>query len=864
MFDRLQYIASKHGISANALKELELLYEAIAPRIPTQRINGAGDIDRTSSPVENEDFRSRYQILRIIGIGGFSEVHEAWDRHVQRRVALKIQNPLRHSPEDDARFREEIRIVARLEHPGIVPIYDWGTLPDGRLGFAMKLVQGETIRAQISRLHALEGPEFIQALRRLVDNFRRLCEPVASAHARGIIHRDLTPQNLMVGKFGEAHVMDWGLARDMGRDVQSAEEDAPNEERRVRDPSENCVRTHVAGTPFYMPPEQARGEIAAMGPPGDVYTLGAVLYEILSGYPPYRSRARDVESLPRFLDVVVNEPPQRIEDVARREAPPGLYAVCIKAMARSPVERYSHAGVLMEALRDWLDGADRQARARRIVDDAHRQHRSTMERLREQAVQQRAQARKILEKLRTFDRAQEKAEGWKLEDEAAELEQQVLREEIHWTQKLRSALNEAPDLEEAHLPLAEHYAERLLRADAVHDEPAAMSYVALLEEHAGRLRPEDRIRYQALLQGDGYLTLHTIPERVTVIIQPYELVNRYLMPNDKKALTLTTPICRLQLPRGSYLLTLTAPGYRAAAYPVNVTRAEHWDAIRPGQTTSHPVYLIGENDLEEDDIYIPAGWSIVGGDSRAGESLSLKRVWVDAFVMRKYPVTNAEYVQFLNALIAEGRADEAHRHCPRRFPGGASSENEQFAYSYDDFNGRYVLRMPDVESKLPVVCVDWYSATAYAAYLARHTGVCWRLPSEFEWEKAARGVDGRFMPWGNHLEPTWACVSGSHAELKQAMSVNSYPTDVSPYGVRGMAGNVRDWCIEPWSLDGSRVENDILQIDRADVRDDMIIAVRGGAWISAGDLMRIGIRYAERPTRRHGVLGFRLARSIQF
>jgi len=744
-----------------------------------------------------------------------------------------------------------------------VPIFDWGELPDGRMGFAMKFVRGETIGGRISRLHALQGSAFVQALRRLLDEFRRLCEPVAYAHARNIIHRDLTPQNLMIGEFGEVHVMDWGLARDLSRSSRRIGTPQPSLATAEDDPSENSMRTRIAGTPFYMPPEQACGEIASMGPASDVYTLGAVLYEILSGHPPFRNPHGESESPRRILERVIQESPQAIDTAARQESPEELLALCNKAMARSPATRHPHAGKLMDALRDWLDGASRTARARRIVEDANRAHCANLERMREDAKQRRADARNILERFRTFDRAQEKAEGWKLEDEANTIEQEILREEIHWTQKLRSALNEAPDLEEAHRALAEHYAELLLQADAIQDEPSAMHRAALLQGHADKLRGEDRIRYNGLIQGDGQLTLITVPEHVSVIIRPYQLVHRYLMPNDKQAMTTTTPIRQLQLPRGNYLLTLSASGYRTAAYPVNITRAEHWNGVRPGQAAPHAIHLLREHDLDKDDMYVPAGWCIVGGDPRAGESLSKKRVWVDAFVVRKYPVTNAEYVDFLNALVSEGRTGDAHRHCPRRFPGATSNDNEPLAYLFDASRERYTLRMPETESTLPVVCVDWYSAAAYAAFRARQTGLPWRLPSELEWEKAARGVDGRFMPWGHQLEPTWACVSGSHSERKQVMPVDTYPTDVSPHGVRGMAGNVRDWCLEPWSLDGPRVESEILQIDHVDACDDSDMAVRGGAWISAGDLMRLGVRYAERPTRRHGVLGFRLARSTE-
>jgi len=270
-----------------------------------------------------------------------------------------------------------------------------------------------------------------------------------------------------------------------------------------------------------------------------------------------------------------------------------------------------------------------------------------------------------------------------------------------------------------------------------------------------------------------------------------------------------------------------------------------------------------DEELGQNDVYVPAGWFVAGGDPRAGESLPRRRVWIDGFVIQKHPVTNAEYVEFLNALVAEGRANEALQHCPRQPPGATMNDDALLAYLLDERSGRYALKTPEAEQRaLPVVFVDWHAAMAYAAYWTRRTGLPWRLPSELEWEKAARGVDGRFMPWGDHVEPTWACVSGSHPERKRVMSVHDYPTDVSPYGVRGMAGNVRDWCVERWSLDGPRVEGGILEVEAAPADDDAYRPMRGGAWISVGDLARLSVRYSERPTKRHGVLGFRLARRI--
>lgn len=868
MIEQLRLIAEKYGFGEEAHRELQDLVGGQLAMAATRPIPGEGDEDEESSqrpgswPLQPKLFEDRYEDIGHIGRGGFSEVREVWDRHVGRRVARKEQLPTMSSFDDCARFRREVEINARLQHPGVVPLYDWGELPDGRVWFTMKRVHGDTIGMRIAALHRLEGAEFVLALRRMLDDFRRICEPLARAHALGIIHRDITPQNLMVGELGEVHVMDWGLARDLSSRADFAQTLGTGSASLPTDPSEWSLRTRVAGTPSYMPPEQARGEIAAMGPPSDVYALGAVLYEILRGYPPYALGTGAQQSPHDIVRRVLHGPPTPIDDVARREAPAELFPLCSKAMERAPSDRFAHAGELMIAMRDWLDGQGRQERARTIVVNAHLEHRPSIERMRADALQKRTRGREILDKLRSFDKAQAKAEGWKLADDAAAIEQDALREEIIWTQKLRSALNDAPDLEEAHAALANHYAEGLLRAETDHDQPAATRLATLLESHAGKLPTEARARHERFLRGDGRLTLATETEGVRAVIKCYEPSDRYLMLNEEKTRTVSAPIRELSLPRGSYLVLLTAPGHREVRYPVAIGREEHWDGVRPGGSAPYPIRLLRDNELEDDDVYVPAGWFIAGGDPSAGESLPRRRAWLDGFVIRKHPVTNADYVQFLNALIAEGRAEEALRHCPRQPPGATMKDDALLAYLRDERTGLYALKAPEADRTLPVVFVDWHSATAYAAHRARQTGLPWRLPSELEWEKAARGVDGRFMPWGDHVEPTWACVSGSHPDRQRVMSVHDYLTDVSPYGVRGMAGNVRDWCIERWSLEGPRIKGGVVQIEAAAADDDAYRPLRGGAWVSVGDLSRISVRYAEQPSWRHGVLGFRLARGI--
>jgi serine/threonine-protein kinase len=169
-------------------------------------------------------------------------------------------------------------------------------------------------------------------------------------------------------------------------------------------------------------------------------------------------------------------------------------------------------------------------------------------------------------------------------------------------------------------------------------------------------------------------------------------------------------------------------------------------------------------------------------------------------------------------------------------------------------------RAPD--PRRPIACVDWHSASAYAAWLSGRSGLPWRLPNELEWEKAARGVDERVYPWGAHSEPTWACVLGSTADAPSRVSVDAYPFDESPYGVRGLAGNVRDWCANVWRGEGPRDHDAILALDPADPADASPRTIKGGAWNSVPMFARLAGRFASAPGEFFGVVGFRLVRSI--
>jgi serine/threonine protein kinase len=275
---------------------------------------------------------TKYRLLEELGRGGMGAVYLADDTVLGRKVALKVVATGVSDPAAAERMLREARIIARLEHPGIVPVHDAGALPDGRVFYAMKRVDG-------SRLDAL-APAMPLAERLRV--FQRVCDAVAFAHAHGVIHRDLKPENVMVGAFGEVLVMDWGIARLL----ESAADDPS-----ARPPgSRGTAAGSVMGTLSYMAPEQAAGASPA-GPAADVYALGGILYFLLTGRPPFDGEAAQARALPGGGDASPS-PPRRVAP----DTPQALEAVVLRAMAAPPEGRYASAEELSAEVSRFLDG----------------------------------------------------------------------------------------------------------------------------------------------------------------------------------------------------------------------------------------------------------------------------------------------------------------------------------------------------------------------------------------------------------------------------------------------------------------------------------------------------------------------------
>ena len=313
--------------------------------------NGAGAATQVESDVLSE---LHYRVLRLHARGGLGQVFLARDQGLNREVALK-EILGRHADDEQsrARFLIEAEITGNLEHPGIVPVYGLGRTTEGRPYYAMRFIRGETLKEAIDRHHA-DTPRdagereirLHQILARLVD----VCNAMAYAHSRGVLHRDLKPANIMLGDFGETLVVDWGLAKF----ADQPESSRNGTDGLIRPPSAgSSSRTlygSAVGTPQFMSPEQAGGRLEELGPGSDVYSLGTILYVILTGQPPFHDR----ELMPLLLKVRRGEflPPRAVD----RKIDPALDAICLKAMALRPADRYPTARALADDLELWMAG----------------------------------------------------------------------------------------------------------------------------------------------------------------------------------------------------------------------------------------------------------------------------------------------------------------------------------------------------------------------------------------------------------------------------------------------------------------------------------------------------------------------------
>jgi WD40 repeat protein/serine/threonine protein kinase len=360
------------GVPAPLRQELHSLgdgdVDASLARVPTP-LHAPSQMESTTAEKPGQS-GLRYHVLRPHGKGGLGEVFVALDQELNREVALKeIQDQHADDQHSRGRFVREAEITGGLEHPGIVPVYGLGQYGDGRPFYAMRFIQGETLKDAIARYHqarrrrqppgptsddsrqpanAGRSPEF--ELRALLTRFVAVCNTIAYAHSRGVIHRDIKPSNIMLGKYGETLIVDWGLAKALSDSPAPVASDGLAEPVLVPRLTEigETQAGAALGTPAYMSPEQAAGRVDLLGPASDIYSLGATLYTLLTGRAPIEGK--ETAELIRKA--------QRGEwlsaRLVRSDVPPALDAICCKAMALKPEQRYAAALELAADVEHWL------------------------------------------------------------------------------------------------------------------------------------------------------------------------------------------------------------------------------------------------------------------------------------------------------------------------------------------------------------------------------------------------------------------------------------------------------------------------------------------------------------------------------
>jgi eukaryotic-like serine/threonine-protein kinase len=711
----------------------------------------------------------RYSIVEPLGRGGVGKVVASLDFEIGRVVALKtLRQGIEAEDHVVRRFLHEARITAKLEHPNIVPVYDLGALPNGEPYYTMRVVKKQSLG------DVLDRPTLRAAwpLVRLLGGFVQLCRALAYAHSRGVLHGDIKPDNILLGDFGEVYLADWGLARvDTASEMRSSLGDSS--------PPPGFTAP-TGGTPGYLAPEVALGKWEQVDQRSDLFALGVILYEILTGKHPY-GFGTDYATL---LSAYERDP------VPPRQIAPGcpllLEDLCLSLLARSPADRPASADEVATQIEDFLEGAKEKERRREEARRLCEQARLPVQRYHELDAEQQhlaTVARQVLREIEGWEPVERKRAAWRVQDRISEAEREEALALAQAIELYTKALGYDTEYAEAHKGLADLYWSRARIADQQRRGATQIYYEALVLEH------DVTGHYASLIRADAALSLRSTPSGAHVVAQRYNEQDRVMVAGEERFLG-RTPFENARLEPGAYLITIRSPGHVDARYPVLLGRGAHHDVTVP---------LYKPDQIGEGFVYVPGGVVSLGGDPEAIDPMPRQEVVVEDFAIAEFPVTIRQYCAFLDELERASPQTVMHRapHDMQGAEGMAVRRGPEGWEPLDKMIEGGARKLFPIEAghlwRVPVHLVNWFDAREYCRWLSQKLGAKIRLPTEAEWEKAARGADGRFYPWGDQFDPTFCLMRESRPFMQQPEPVGSFPTDVSPYGVRDMAGGMREW-----------------------------------------------------------------------
>jgi serine/threonine-protein kinase len=759
----------------------------------------------------------RYTRLGVLGSGGMGEVHEFIDTRLGRRIAVKALRRALVSSDTAVRMLErEARVTGSLQHPNIIPVYDVGKRDDLGAFYAMRLIEQPSLEHVLEKLR-VGDPEFVAgySLGRLLRYFVQVCNAVDYAHSRGVVHCDLKPANILLGSFGEVLVVDWGLAYVISEGL-----------------------THRGGTPGYLAPEQLSPSLGMIDGRTDTFALGAVLYEILCLEPAFPDVSPSAIVAQVTSGRQLEVPPRPGARRAGRAVASELEDICMTALALDPAARHPSARALAAALEAFLEGTrEHERRCQRaaelvkhgdeLADDYRESNETRPERL--------GELRALRDQVMPWEPVDRKRAVWDAEDRLAVVDALGVRTLHAAAAAYEQALDEVPGHADARRGLARLYYDQMQRAQERRDELERIFFEELVRQH-------DDGALAATVLGEGTLSLNAPPRGALVRLCALEERDRRLAPAKPRALG-HTPIVDVRLAPGSYTATLERGDGLILSLPL---------LIRGGQRVAMSVDLQAAADRERGEVYIPAGPALLGarGEELATtEGRALHEVVVPAFYLAERPVSFAEYLEFMQEIL-HADADLATACLPR-----ASDGAPLWDWRGTRFEPARVTEFGDRREgllRLPAFGMDAQSAAIYAAWRSRHTGRKFRLPTEVEWEKAARGVDGRIYPWGDRFDAAFCKMRESRPGLPMPEAAGAVVDDVSPYGVLDLAGGVADWVLPS----GGDVDDSLPGSPR-------IAVTRGGAWCDWRIDCRLDARRIYQAAEYSPRIGFRLARSAE-